>query len=72
MLSARESKVTSRYTPVVKLGTLEVGEKEKACWVGGDYKGDHYYDTVITSIDADQQTCGRPFSAPLCGSMTAW
>jgi hypothetical protein len=40
-----------------------VGEKVKARWVGCDYKGDRYYDAVITSIDADQQTCGLVFPA---------
>jgi hypothetical protein len=63
MLPARERKVTSRYAPAVKLGALEVGEKVKARWVGCDYKGDRYYDTVITSIDANEQTCGLVFPA---------
>ena len=57
MLSAREHKVTPRYAPVVKLVTLKVGEEVKESWVGGDYKGDRYYDAVVTSIDADKQTC---------------
>ena len=63
MLPVRERKVTPRYAPAVKLGALEVGEKVKARWVGSDYKGDRYYDAVITSIDADEQTCGLVFPA---------
>ena len=56
MFSGRERKLTSRYVPVVKLGALKVGEEVKTRWVGGDYKGDRYYDTIITSIDVEQQT----------------
>ncbi len=54
MFADRERKVTSRYDPTVKLGALKVGEEVKACWVGGDYKGDRYYDVIVTSIDVDQ------------------
>ncbi len=60
-LPVRERNVTPRYAPAVKLGAVEVGEKVKARWVGCDYKGDHYYDAVITSIDVEQQTCGLVF-----------
>ncbi len=61
MLPDREYKVTSRYVPAVKLGNLEVGEEVKSRWVGAEYKSDHYYNTVITSIDVDQQTCTLVF-----------
>ena len=54
--SDRELKVTSRYAPTVKLGVLKVGEEVKSRWVGPGYKGDRYYDTVVTSIDPDQET----------------
>ncbi len=56
MFSARERKVTPRYAPTVKLGAMQVGEEVKARWVGGDYKGDRYYDAVVTYIDVDEHT----------------
>ena len=59
--SGRERKVTPRYAPAVKLDALKVGEEVKARWVGAGYKGDRYYDAVVTSIDADQQTCALVF-----------
>ncbi len=35
----------------MKLGTLQVGSKVKARWVGCDYKGDRYYDAVTWQYD---------------------
>jgi hypothetical protein len=61
MFSDRDRKVTPRYVPTVKLGDLQVGEEVKARWVGGDYKGDRYYDAVSTSIDTDEHTCALVF-----------
>ncbi len=61
MPSVRERKVTPRFTLALKLGGLEVGKEVKERWVGVDYKGNHYYDAIITSMDADQQTCALVF-----------
>jgi hypothetical protein len=67
ILPARERKVTPRYVPEVKLGNLEVGEKVKARWVGGDYKGDHYYEWVILNdgchvVNRPRQPLQRPLA----------
>ena len=65
MSSGRERKVTPRFAPTVNLGALEVGEQVKARWLGNHYKGDRYYDAIITSIDGVQQTCALVFPAKM-------